>query len=221
MALIDVYATGGSLNGGSAFHAVFSPGYVADQAARVISLLLLHGANPLLRDDQGDTPLERLRHGRPNDRTTIALLERAMAEPQRTFLLSKAHHQVDALLSLNKVAKKTAGNVEEKCNACVAKAPVYLKERVAAGGALPVVVLARVKGCKERPWDEADEKEKLGAVLAFVLGEPQQQLGGGGEKKGQEQSPGMLAEVFVELLEMMAPKWDPIRGGAAAGGGSI
>ena len=97
---------------------------------------------------------------------------------------------------LNQVAKDTAGGMEEKRKACLAKVPLYLKERVAAGGDLSVVELPKKKKNKKKEkhaWKIVDEKEKLDAVLACVLREQQQQEqeqeggSGEGEKKEEEE----------------------------------
>ena len=48
----------------------------------------------------------------------------------------------------------------------------------------------------------------LRATLQYVLRD--EELGENG---------GMKADVFVELMEMMTPRWDPIRHGGGEGGG--
>ena len=57
-----------------------------------------------------------------------------------------------------------------------------------------------------RPRDE-EQAEKRQAVLQYVLRVPD--LGENG---------GMLADVFMELMEMIAPRWDCGDGGVGAGG---
>ena len=65
---------------------------------------------------------------------------------------------------------------------------------------------------------EDGQNEELVACLKYALG-----LEGGGSVvlEGQEPTVGMLPEVFVELLELMVPKWDPARRGQPLGEGYI
>jgi hypothetical protein len=145
---------------------------------------------------------------RANGRATIALLERAMAEPQRTFSLSKARHMIDANHAISKTkaaADKEGRTPGEKMSKILAKTPLYLKERVQGGQVdLPRVELVQ-------PSDGNEEEKKMVAVMKYVLRD-QAEYGEMG---------GMSADVFVELLEMMAPKWDAIRGGDGDGGGGV
>ena len=55
------------------------------------------------------------------------------------------------------------------------------------------------------------------ACLKYALGLE----GGGGVVlfEGQEPAVGMLPEVFVELLELLVPKWDPAQKGRPLGEG--
>jgi 26S proteasome non-ATPase regulatory subunit 10 len=78
----------------------------------------------------------------------------------------------------------------------VAASPAYLKGRVAEGRQLPA--LAVVGG--------AQQNEVLVACLKYALGLE----GGGGVHEGEGAAPqeGMVKEVFVELCEMLVPKWD-------------
>jgi hypothetical protein len=128
-----------------------------------------------------------------------------MAEPQRIYALSKVQHISDAKHVISK-AKTTADEKgctgDEKIGKVLANTPPYLKERVQGGQ----VELPRDE--LRQPFNEGEKR--MMAVMKYVL-----------QDEGEyPEDGGMLAEVFVELLEMMAPKWDPIRGGAAGGGAS-
>ena len=62
----------------------------------------------------------------------------------------------------------------------------------------------------------AGPDDKLADCLKYVLGLEGR---GGVVFEGQEPTVGMLPEVFVELLEMMVPKWDPAQKGRPLGKG--
>ena len=51
-------------------------------------------------------------------------------------------------------------------------------------------------------------EKKLAACIKYALG---LEGGGGVVLEGQEPAVGTLPEVFVELLELLVPKWDPAR----------
>ncbi len=77
----------------------------------------------------------------------------------------------------------------------MAATPTYLKGRVAWAQELPRVEL--VEGEKE------DEEKRL-SCLKYALGLE----GSGGVHEGEGPPPqGMVKEVFVELCELLAPKW--------------
>lgn len=52
------------------------------------------------------TPLELLRKDRPNSIEAIAVLEAALVEPERTYLLCKAHHLNDISDAMAKAQSK-------------------------------------------------------------------------------------------------------------------
>lgn len=160
--------------------------------------------------------MQFLREAHPHDHEGFSLLENAIAEPTRTFLLSKARHQTDTLYAFDKIGNDAGRTRHTKRAAFLPRAPLYLQERVAALRPLPVVKLSdgMEKREKKRQIEEDGEEEKLLAVLRYVLQaqeEEEEKKQGGGSKN---RNGGMLPEVFVELMEMMAPKWDPIRGEA-------
>jgi hypothetical protein len=72
--------------------------------------------------------------------------------------------------------------------------------------------LARLPGPPASDGDDEEEKEaeKFHAVLQYVLH---------AEEVGE--TGGMKAELFVELMEMLAPRWDLIRRRGGGGGGGI
>ena len=70
--------------------------------------------------------------------------------------------------------------------------PPYVKQRVAQGQQLPRM---EVNG----------GDEQLVACVKYALG---LEGGSGVVLEGQEPSVGMVKEVFVELCEMLVPKWD-------------
>lgn len=90
-------------DGCSALHLVFLGGMGGSSSsrARTVQILLLHGADPTLREREGGyTPLELFlwqpgRH--PDDEESFSLLERALAEPKRTLWLPKTRRQIDTL----------------------------------------------------------------------------------------------------------------------------
>jgi uncharacterized protein len=161
----------------------------------IVRLLLQLGADPTLRNINGKTPLDIARFlGRqPN----VALLEPAMVEPQRPRALLKARALLDAALTVPKARKDSADKGEPPAlqqHKAIAAAPAYLKRRVAEGRALPAVQV-----------NEEGQSEKLVACVKYALGLE----GGGGVHEGEGPAPqGMLKEVFIELCEMLVPKWD-------------
>jgi hypothetical protein len=77
--------------------------------AKITTLLLLAGADPYIEDYYGRTPLQRLLHvinedpedeEDEGDQTCIALLQEAVADGGRTFLLHKARHLSDTAHTL-------------------------------------------------------------------------------------------------------------------------
>ena len=75
------------------------------------------------------------------------------------------------------------------------------------GPPLPRVGLHSPSAAAAHARPGSEEAKKRHAVLQYVSRSP-------GENGG------MLGDVFVELMEMMTPRWDPIRRGDVRGGGA-
>jgi hypothetical protein len=175
----------------------------------VVHMLLQAGADPTIPDDGGETPLCLAR--REEYQRCIALLDPAVCDAQRARTLFKARALLDAAHAIPSAFK----NAREKNlpmlaqqQAVLAAAPAYLKGRVAWAQELPRV---QVVEDKEGQQDE----EELVACLKYALGLE----GGGGWHEGEGPAPrqGMLREVFVELCELLVPKWDLSRKGLPLG----
>ena len=199
-ATLDVDARRGEENDGdTALHAA-----VAMNRASITSLLLQAGANPTIRDKHGRTPLDCAQED--GHAQCIALLEPAVAEPQRARTL-KARTLIDAAHAIHEAragnicnhdddegdeqqqhrsARRRSPRILRKEQA-VAVTPTYLKGRVAAGRELPRVSVV-AGGGRGRSEDE-EQKKKLVACTEYAL-------------------EGMVKEVFVELCELLVPKWD-------------
>jgi hypothetical protein len=192
VAVIDVKSTREYKHwaaGSTALHIACQSATDTDKT-RIVELLLEAGADPTLKNEHGQTPLDLLRLRNPGNHAAITLLERALSEPQRTFVLSKSRHLINVLHVVTKTAKKAEETATEKSSACLTKVPDYLTNRVTANMSLPEVSLVT----KGRPWCSASETTS--AVLQYVL--RAEELG----EKG-----GMSADVFVELINMMVPGW--------------
>jgi hypothetical protein len=170
------------------------------------------------------TPLDVVRDYLPGNQTRISLLKRAMAESERIYSLAKVWHISDAKHAIAKAKANVyneAHTRSEQMGKILAKTPPFLKERVRQGQVeVPRVEFMQAdnfckgastrcgKGLMEARDEEEQEEEKLlVAVLKFVLRDE-------GEYR---EAGGMSGDVFVELLYMMAPKWDAIRGGGGGG----
>jgi hypothetical protein len=131
----------------------------------------------------------------PTNHVTITLLVAAMVKPQRTFLLAKARHQIDTSHVVSRLRATTQGRTHgETTRAVLTRTPGDLKERVKKHRALPRV-------------ESQPAAEQQRAVLEYVLrlNELGAEVGGMGRE-------GLPAELFIELLNMMVPRWDPLRG---------
>ncbi len=166
---------------------------------QILPLLLDAGANPTIRDSYGDTPLDVAQ------RKGIALLEAAIAEPQRPRYLLKARDLLDAALAISEARKDAADKGEPPAvqrEQAVAVAPAYLKRRVAEGRALPAVEVVEGQG-------HGESEEKVVACLKYALGleggTDFAAEGGGGDASAPQ---GMVREVMIELCELLVPKWD-------------
>jgi hypothetical protein len=169
----------------------------------MLRLLVLAGADPTIRDNHEHTPLDFvMSHGDERERERVLpcifLLEAAMVEPERPYALIKARALLEAARGRRMAAEYLAarGLPEELQQAILRLAAPFgcLDDRVAEGRELPAVAVER-----------DDHKEKLLACLKYALGLE----GGGGWHEGEGPAPqqGMLKKVFVELCEMLVPKW--------------
>ena len=175
---------------------------------KAVSLLLHAGADPTIRDNDGQSALETAQA--QGHQQCVALLQAALAEPQCPRALFKARALLDAAHATNKARTdaQTKGHpAAVQQQEAVAVAPVYLKQRVAQSEELPGVQVV-----------EHVEQEELAACLKYALG---LESGGGVVFEGQEPAVRMLPEVFVELLELRTPKWDPAQKGRPLGEGYI
>lgn len=168
---------------------------------QIVRLLLQAGADPTIENWRQHTPLDDAQ--RLNHQPCIAILEAAVAEPQRPRSLLKARALLDAAHRHRQTLlgndgdddnetqqRRTRGAMQRRL---VAAASVYLQQRVAQGRELPRVLVGR-------------GDEQLVACIQYALG-----LEGGGGTMVMErvEAPqGMVKEVFVELCEMLVPKWD-------------
>jgi hypothetical protein len=166
--------------------------YAASRARTdIIQTLVQAGADPTMRDRNGETPLDSAHSVR---RT---LLEAAIAEPQRPRALLKARalldnaHKIRHILSggddgqrpqqgqgQGPAPRRKRTRAESQCKA-LAVTPAYFKGRVAKGRKLPRVEVVVAEG----------KDEVVVACVEYAL-------------------EGMVWEVFVELCEMIIPKWD-------------
>ena len=162
-------------------------------------LLLQAGADPSILNEEGDTPLDPAEF---TSRAARRLLRAALIEPQRTRALFRAR----ALIDTGRTVTAAAAVLARK------GLPTVLHQDIIAM-AVPPHLAGRVAQAQELPRvsiqhdDNDGEEEKLTACLKYALGLE----GGGGVLLDWQEEPavGMLPEVFVELLELLVPKWDP------------
>ena len=184
---------------------------------KAVQMLLAAGADPTLRNHQDKTPLDVARERQQEAEedqweeeekeraaSCVALLEAAMVfEPECPRLLLRARALIDAARTsciVTRLLEARGLPVElQRAILQLAAAPApYLQGRVAEGAELPRVEV--VEGEEE---EEAANEKLLGCVK-YALG-----LEGGGSWHEDEGPPpqGMVKEVFVELCELLAPKW--------------
>ena len=220
--------------------------------ADIVGVLLKHGADPTLLDENGSSPLwEQAPYGtvatmallpqdprvraivntqrdgitalhlasvRPRERLAVSfvlLFLRAGANPaladtkkaatpfdwlRRTF--PSLHTTISLLEESMAYAEKTSLLIKARRLVTLATStrvtPSYLRGRVARDQPLPYVTLVPVVSGRN---DEDEESRKLCTMLAFLLG-----MGAGAEGKA------MPGGVFVVVMGMLMPSWDPPRG---------
>jgi hypothetical protein len=180
--------------------------------ADIVRLLLQAGADPSILNEEGDTPLDPAEF---TSRAARRLLRAALIEPQRTRALFRAR----ALIDTGRTVTAAAAVLARK------GLPTVLHQDIIAM-AVPPHVAGRVAQAQELPGvsiqhddDNDAEDEKRAACLKYALG---LEGGGGVVLEGQEEpAVGMLPEVFVELLELLVPKWDPAQKGRPLGRGTL
>jgi hypothetical protein len=124
--------------------------------------------------------------------------------------VNPSHHTAIALLEQALAnAEKTSLLVKARRLVATARTdvamPPYLQGRAAQGQPLPRVVLRPLTG-----GHEEEEDRKLRTTLTFLLG-----LGGGPEGEG------MPRDVFRVVLDMLMPRWDPLRRGLSGDEGQL
>ena len=198
---------------------------------QAVSLLLHAGADPTIRDNQGQTALQTAQA--QGHQECVALFEAALAKPQRPHALFKAralldaahkHRQVllgnddDAMRAMSEQQQQTPPPRRTRAETrrrLVAAASACLKDRVQRGDPLPHV---QVSEQGEQADEEQGKQEELAACVKYALG---LEGGGGVVFEGQEPAVGMLPEVLLELLELLVPNWDPAQKGRPLGEGYI
>lgn len=184
-------------------------------------LLLEAGADPTIRNNAGRTPLDIARTMKHVE--CIDLLEGPSVEHDRPCILFKARAFINAATAIPDAyddARAKGASLAGQQRAALAAAPSYLEKRVERGKELPDVMLVQKQwkslgkrtgngDLRQRVVSMEDAKqEEMVACLEYALGV---EYGGGVHFEGQEKPVGMLPEVFKELLDYMAPVWDPAR----------
>jgi hypothetical protein len=203
---IDTQATAGFVFVGcTALHLACQPGRISVmERKQLLEMLICAGANPTIMNQDRETPLDVLRHDDDDNDAAIALLERA----QCIALLAKPRAINDA----NHAVAKAKEDAQRKV---LASAPTCLQGRVREQQQqqqqqqqLPRLPHVEIHPPVARRSGGLKRAKKRHAVLQYVL--HAEELGETG---------GLKAELFVDLMDMMAPRWDPIRLGHGGGGG--
>jgi hypothetical protein len=150
------------------------------------------------------------------DTVSAALLVEGAKEPERASFMFKVRYVHDAIHSMTEAMVADKGKhfktKQERIAACVVKAPLALRLRVMQDKPLPVLYPLQdtLYGC--RPWDleveDKDPKKILFETVKYVLGAGEGEQGE--RKKGGIMGKGMSDDVFSELLDYMAIRWDTI-----------
>lgn len=155
-----------------------------EKRPQTVDLLLQAGADSMIKNNGGKIALDILQDNDPTDYATAALLE----DYGRIHQLSKARRQIEDYNFLAKEATDAEARNHDTRVTCFAKAPAYLKKRVAAGEPLPQVRLTS-------PIEGERLQVVRRATLAYVL-----------ETRDMEGIGGMPPDVFQELMLMMMPR---------------
>lgn len=139
-------------------------------------LLLQAGANPLVADSEGATPFAIVQQRYPSRHTTIALLQQAIAEAEKTALLIKARRVVTLATSTHAI-------------------PSYLQDRVAQYLPLPCLMLTSTMDGHD---DSVGEGRSFHIMIAFLL-----RMGGGPE--GKDMPRGAFGVVLDLLMPRWDP----------------
>lgn len=126
----------------------------------------------------------------------------AFAEPARAQWLHKARLLCDTAHDLAKATTDAEGvrPGKKKCKIAAA-APAYLKRRLRRGEEMPKVKLCvGVSGEKEGRSNGADEKDEENVILAVL----KHVIGG-------EEGGGLLKDLYYDLMDMLAMRWDDQR----------
>ncbi|TFJ85332.1 hypothetical protein NSK_003380 [Nannochloropsis salina CCMP1776] len=208
--------------------------HCASRFPQILKILLQKGANPTLVNREGHTALEIAMA--KNVPASVRVLKKYLQEKEsrRARCLYKARAICDASHALRHtyVTSKTRA---EKRRKCLSVTPGYLEERVAQEAPLPLLLVGSrgedkkserengrgrglsqvVRANRKRSFERQEEGEEpvkaLHAQTARCpsVQDPRTQVReavfwhavGGGLKR----------ELFVELMDMMLPKWDPER----------
>jgi hypothetical protein len=196
---IDKQATGHSSNGATALHLACSGHELTTAWVRhqVLELLLRADANPIILNGYRQTSLDTLRGSHPDNHDGIALFEQTVAETQRNLVLAKARQINDTNRALAKVKTETRRKI-------LASTPISLKERVRKEQhrqqQVEQLMTTMPRAEVHSPVFLDEQAEKLHAALQYVL-----------RAEALGETGGMSADVFKDLMDMMAPRWDPLR----------
>ena len=153
--------------------------------SEIVQLLLLAGADPTIRNNARNTPLNLARSY--NNHSCILLLQAALAEPQRPRSLLKTRVRIDVaqtsrILATHLTAKELPAEVQREI---LGFDGVFrcINRRTALGQALPRVEVVGVVG-----GAQGGHEEVVACVKYALFGMPR--------------------GAFMGLCELLVPKWD-------------